>query len=131
MFNKVLEKYSQLKSEHNLLQQEDNKAILKLDEEVLIRFLELYDKDVKKIHTNQEIIDKDLQFLFKETEKLSNITKQAVTVYDGFLEYLKEAGDLVNWCSILDKEMAEIHDSIASRHNEKHLNSNSEFQQEL
>lgn len=117
MFYKILEKYSQLKSVHSLVQEDDNKKILSIDEELLKKFLELYDKDVKAIHTNQELIEKDLQFLYKEVEKLTSTTKHAVNIYDNFLEYLKEAGDLYNWCGIIEKEMGEINEIISSRHN--------------
>ena len=116
MFYKILEKYSQLKSEHNILQSEENRSLLNIDEDILRKFLALYDKDVKTIHSNQELIEKDLQFLYKETDKLCHTTKQAVNLYDNFLENLKEAGDLYNWCDLLEKEMTEIHSIIASKY---------------
>ena len=116
MFYKILEKYSSLKSEHHIQQSEENKNILQIEEEILKKFLELYDKDVKVIHSNQELIEKDLQYLYKETDKLNVTTKQAVALYDHFLENMKEAGDLFNWCNILEKEMSEIHSAIASKH---------------
>ena len=116
MFYKILEKYSQLKSEHNILQSEENRSMLNIDEDVLRKFLELYDKDVKTIHSNQELMEKDLQFLYKETEKMTHTTKQAVSLYDHFLENMKEAGDLFNWCNMLEQEMTEIHSMIAARH---------------
>lgn len=127
MFYKILEKYSQLKSEHQAHQSEDANKILNIEEEVMKKFLELYDKDVKVIHSNQELIEKDLQFLNKETDKLTTTTKQAVNLYDHFLEYLKEAGDLYNWCNIIEKDMSDIHTAIASRHKSSEMiNSNTE-----
>jgi ATP-dependent Lon protease len=119
MFSKINEKYNSLIQDHNNLQQEENHNILTLDEEVLKKFLELFDKDVKVIHSNQEQIEKDLQYLYKETDKLTHTTKQSINLYDNFLENLKEAGDLFNWCGILEKEMSEIHSNIASKHKEK------------
>jgi hypothetical protein len=116
MFYKILDKYSSLKTEHHLQQSEENKNILNVDEEIMKKFMDLYDKDVKIIHTNQELIERDLQILYKETEKMSSTTKQAVLLYDNFLENMKEAGDLFNWCNILEKEMSEIHSAIASKH---------------
>ena len=41
------------------------------------------------------------------------------------LEYLKEAGDLFNWCNILEKEMSDIHDAIASKHKSVAIHENS------
>ena len=32
-------------------------------------------------------------------------TKDACKIYDDLLEYFKEAGDLYNWCTILEQEM--------------------------
>jgi hypothetical protein len=116
MFYKILEKYSNLKIEHRLTQDEENKAILKIEEDVLKSVLDLYDKDVKIIHSNQEKIERDLQYLNRETDKSTQITKHAVNIYDNFLENLKEAGDLYNWCSLLEKDMQEIHEAIALRH---------------
>lgn len=89
MINKIAEKYTQLKAEHQLLQNEENKSILHIDEEMLNNFLKLYDKDVKTIHSHQETIERDLQILYKETEKMNNNTKEAMTVYNEFVEYLK------------------------------------------
>jgi hypothetical protein len=119
MFYKILEKYAQLKSEHGILQSEENRSLLNIDEDILKKFMALYDKDVKTIHSNQEQIEKDLQYLYKETDKLTQTTKNAVHIYDGFLENLKEAGDLFNWCNILEKEMSELHWIIASKSNGK------------
>ena len=116
MFYKILEKYSYLKYEHRLTQEEGNKTILKIEEDVLKSFLDLFDKDVKIIHSNQERIEKDLQYLNKETDKFTHTTKQAITMYDDFMENLKEAGDLYNWCYMLEKDMQEIHEAIALRH---------------
>jgi hypothetical protein len=115
MFYKILEKYYNLKSKISLQKEEDQNNLLQLGEDVTKRFLDLYDQDVKVIHANQTKIVKDLEILYKETDKLSNTTKQVVETYDGFLEYLKEAGDLVNWCSLIEKEMSEIHDVIAKK----------------
>jgi hypothetical protein len=112
---KILEKYIQLKVDQSTKTEEENANLIQLDENIQKNFLELYDKDVKHIHNNQEQIDKDLQFLFKETDKLTSTTKIAINLYDNFLEYLKEAGDLVNWCSLIEQEMIDIHEHIASR----------------
>lgn len=123
MFYKILEKYSNLKFEHKLTQEEDNKSILKIEEDVLKSVLDLYDKDVKIIHSNQERIEKDLQYINRETDKFTQITKQAVNIYDNFLENLKEAGDLYNWCNLLEKDMQDIHEAIASRHKPEKIES--------
>jgi hypothetical protein len=112
---KILEKYAQLKVEQNMKLDEDKRNLAILDEELINNFMELYDKEVKVIHSNQEQIKKDLQFLYKESDKLTQNTKSAITVYDDFLEYLKEAGDLVNWCSIVEREMCEVYDTIATK----------------
>ncbi len=112
---KILEKYAQLKVEQNMKLDEDKRNLAKLDEELINNFMELYDKEVKVIHSNQEQIKKDLQYLYKESDKLTQNTKSAITVYDDFLEYLKEAGDLVNWCSIVEKDMCEVYDTITTK----------------
>ena len=116
MFYKILEKYSNLKIEHKLTQDDGNRTMLKIEEDVLKSFLELFDKDVKKIHSNQERIERDLQYLNKETDKFTHTTKQAINIYDNFMENLKEAGDLYNWCYIIEKDMQEIHEAIALSH---------------
>lgn len=116
MHYQILEKYSQLKSKHNLSQEQEDKLISTYDEHVIRKFLDLYDKDVKQIHSNQEQIEKDLQCLYKESDKLANNSKEAVQVYDNFVEYLKESGDLYNWCNLIEKDVQEIYDKIASKH---------------
>jgi hypothetical protein len=89
MFYKILEKYTNLKAEHNQKQNDELKSILSIDEEVMNNFMKLFDKDVKAIHNNQELIEKDLQLLYKETDKMSNNTKIAIDHYNNFVEYLK------------------------------------------
>ena len=59
MLFKILDKYSQLKKEHEIQQEKDNKIIEEHDKEIIKTFLDLYDKDVKIIHANQEKIEKN------------------------------------------------------------------------
>jgi hypothetical protein len=115
---KILEKYSQLKVEQNFRLEEDKQNLLQLEEDVLKNFLNLYDRDVKAVHYNQELIEKDIQTLYKETDKLTNTTKAAVEMYDNFLQYLKEAGDIVNWCSMIEDDMCKVYDHIAAKQRE-------------
>jgi len=89
MFYKILEKYSQIKIDHNTKQDIENKHLLELEQDLIKDFLDLYDKDIKKIHHNEEFIEKDLQILHSENEKFQNISTQTILLYDGFLEYLK------------------------------------------
>jgi hypothetical protein len=112
---KILEKYAQIKVEQNMKLDDEKRNIAILDDELIKNFMELYDKEVKVIHSNQELIEKDLQYLYKESDKLAHNTKTAINIYDDFLEYLKEAGDLVNWCSIVEKEMCEVYGTIATK----------------
>ena len=74
-----------------------------MEEQIVNNFLDLHDnvkdsiiniyltnlQDVKTVHSNQNMIEKDLQILYKENEKLVNHTKAAITLYDDFLEILK------------------------------------------
>ncbi len=89
MFYKILEKYSQIKIDHNSKQEFENKNLLELEQDLIKDFLDLYDKDIKKIHHNEELIERDLQTLHKENEKFQKISSQTIQLYDGFLEYLK------------------------------------------
>ncbi len=89
MFYKILEKYSHIKIDHNNKQELENNYLLELEQDVIKDFLDLYDKDIKKIHHNEELIERDLQTLHRENEKFQNISTQTIQLYDGFLEYLK------------------------------------------
>ena len=89
MFYKILEKYSQIKVDHFAKQDYENKNLVEFEEDIIKDFLELYDKDIKKIHSNEEMIEKDLQILHRENEKFQNITNQTIVLYDEFMEYLK------------------------------------------
>lgn len=112
MMNRILDKYTQLKSSHsNVLEKEKEKVLIQ-EQEVLKHFLILYDNDVKKIHSNQMIIEKDLQQLYSDTKTLNDICKQGLLVHDDLVEYFKEAGDLFNWCTILEAEMNEVNETV-------------------
>ena len=105
MLYKILEKYSKLKTNSQTAFENTNKEIENCDKEIIKNFLELYDKEVKIIHQNEEKIEKNLQLLYAESLNLQKNTKEACKIYDDLLEYFKEAGDLYNWCTILEKEM--------------------------
>ena len=112
MLYKILEKYSRLKNNHALKQIEENKIIEEYDKEIIENFLNLYDKDVKKIHTNEEKIEKNLQSLYSESIEIEKTCKEAFSMYDQLLEFFKETGDLYNWCTILEKEMDSIQNQV-------------------
>jgi len=116
MFYKILEKYSHVKIDHNTKQIKESNKVMEIEQEIIRDFLDLYDKDIKQIHQNEESIEKDLKILYKENEKFQIIFNQAVEIYDNFMEYLKEAGDLYNWCNIIEKEMNSVHDTLASKY---------------
>ena len=105
MLYKILEKYSKLKTNSQISFDKTKKEIENYDKEIIKNFLELYDKEVKKIHSNEERIEKNLQLLYAESLNLQKNTKEACKIYDDLLEYFKEAGDLYNWCTILEQEM--------------------------
>ena len=108
MLYKILEKYSKLKTSSQASFERTSKEIEYFDKEIIKNFLDLYDKEVKIIHSNEERIEKNLQLLYAESLNLQKNTKEACKIYDDLLEYFKEAGDLYNWCTILEKEMNSI-----------------------
>jgi hypothetical protein len=112
MLFKILDKYSQLKKEHEIQQEKDNKIIEEHDKEIIKTFLDLYDKDVKIIHANQEKIEKNIQALNAESVKFNAICKDALNVYDNLVEYFKEAGDLFNFCNIVKQEIEDIENKV-------------------
>ena len=98
-------KYSKLKTNSQTAFEKTTKEIENCDKEIIKNFLELYDKEVKKIHSNEERIEKNLQLLYAESLNLQKNANEACKIYDELVEYFKEAGDLYNWCTILEKEM--------------------------
>ena len=115
MLFKILDKYSKLKNNHEIKQNEQNRIIEEYDKEIIENFLNLYDKDVKKIHANEEKIEKNLQSLFNESIEIEKTCKEAFTMYDELLEFFKETGDLFNWCNIIEKEMDVIKKQVLDR----------------
>lgn len=114
MLYKILEKYSDLKEKHKASQEGEVKLIEEYDKNIIKNFLQLYDKDVKKIHKNQQLIENDLQSLYTESKELITLTNDAKKCYDNLVEYFKEAGDLYNWCTILEKEIDEVESLVKS-----------------
>ena len=127
MLYKILEKYSRLKNNHALKQIEENKIIEEYDKEIIENFLNLYDKDVKKIHTNEEKIEKNLKSLYYESVEIEKTCKEAFSMYDQLLEFFKETGDLYNWCTILEKEMDSIQNQVFEK---KEINEKKEEKEE-
>ena len=125
MLFKILDKYSKLKNNHEIKQNEQNRIIEEYDKEIIENFLNLYDKDVKKIHTNEEKIEKNLQSLYNESIEIEKTCKEAFSMYDELLEFFKETGDLFNWCNIIEKEMDVIKKQVLDR-NKKNENEKKE-----
>jgi hypothetical protein len=115
MLFKILDKYSKIKANNENRQIEQNKIIESYDKEIIKNFLELYDKDVKTIHNNEVKIDQNLQELYSISTDVEKITKEGLNMYDQLLEYFKEAGDLYNFCTILEKEMDSIQNDFFSQ----------------
>jgi len=134
MLFKILDKYTKIKTNNENRQIEQNKIIESYDKEIIKNFLELYDKDVKTIHNNEVKIDQNLQELYLISTDIEKITKDGLNMYDQLLEYFKEAGDLYNFCTILEKEMDSIHndffntkeDSNEKKENENNNNNKTE-----
>jgi hypothetical protein len=101
----VLKKYSSLKTNNEIIQEKINNSMEINSERIFTKFMADYDNDVKTIHNNQKVIDKNLQSLFKESETLINNTKDCISIFNDFTESMKQAGDLFNWASLLDKEI--------------------------
>ena len=110
-----------MKNNHEIKQNEQNRIIEEYDKEIIENFLNLYDKDVKKIHANEEKIEKNLQSLYNESIEIEKTCKEAFTMYDELLEFFKETGDLFNWCNIIEKEMDVIKKQVLDR-NKKNEN---------
>lgn len=125
MLYKILDKYSKLKNNHEIKQNEQNRIIEEYDKEIIENFLNLYDKDVKKIHANEEKIEKNLQSLYNESIEIEKTCKEAFSMYDELLEFFKETGDLFNWCNIIEKEMDVIKKQVLDR-NKKNENEKKE-----
>ena len=126
MLFKILDKYSKIKANNENRQIEQNKIIESYDKEIIKNFLELYDKDVKTIHNNEVKIDQNLQELYSISTDVEKITKEGLNMYDQLLEYFKEAGDLYNFCTILEKEMDSIQNDFFSQKEKENSNEKKE-----
>ena len=126
MLFKILDKYSKIKANNENRQIEQNKIIESYDKEIIKNFLELYDKDVKTIHNNEVKIDQNLQELYTISTDVEKITKDGLNMYDQLLEYFKEAGDLYNFCTILEKEMDSIQNDFFGQKEKENSNDKKE-----
>ena len=126
MLFKILDKYSKIKANNENRQIEQNKIIESYDKEIIKNFLELYDKDVKTIHNNEVKIDQNLQELYTISTDVEKITKDGLNMYDQLLEYFKEAGDLYNFCTILEKEMDSIQNDFFGQKEKENSNEKKE-----
>jgi hypothetical protein len=126
MLFKILDKYSKIKANNENRQIEQNKIIESYDKEIIKNFLELYDKDVKTIHNNEVKIDQNLQELYSISTDVEKITKEGLNMYDQLLEYFKEAGDLYNFCTILEKEMDSIQNDFFGQKEKENSNDKKE-----
>ena len=126
MLFKILDKYSKITANNENRQNEQNKIIESYDKGIIKNFLELYDKDVKTIHNNEVKIDQNLQELYTISTDVEKITKDGLNMYDQLLEYFKEAGDLYNFCTILEKEMDSIQNDFFSQKEKENSNEKKE-----
>ena len=109
MLFKILDKYSKIKANNENRQIEQNKII------------ESYDKEIIKVK-----IDQNLQELYSISTDVEKITKEGLNMYDQLLEYFKEAGDLYNFCTILEKEMDSIQNDFFGQKEKENSNDKKE-----
>ncbi len=112
MYYKILEEKTSIESDISLKEENNMNKIKHLQNEVINELMKSNDYKVNIIHENQEKIKENLHCLYKQNDSILKLTKEANKVYDEFVEYLKEAGDLFNYSEILSKNMTSLHDKI-------------------
>ena len=112
MYYKILEEKTSIESDINFQEERNMNKIKHLQNEIINELMRSNDSKVNVIHENQEKIKENLHTLYKQNDSFLKLTKEANKVYDEFVEYLKEAGDLFNYSEILSKNMNSLHDKI-------------------
>ena len=102
MIRTIMDEYEKQK---NSLQQEKDK--LKLENKVFGKTMtEVYIKEVNKdvmiIHSNQRRIVEEIKKLKVNTQEFIKQFHNWISLYDGLLISLKEAGDIANWYNVLE-----------------------------
>ncbi len=115
MIKSILEDYEKQKA---VLQQErdrlrnENKAISKSMTETFIRDV---NKEVIQVHTNQKRIMDEIRELKSGTQEFIRQSHDWISLYDGLLVSLKEAGDVANWYGVLEKRVVTIRDRLKEK----------------
>lgn len=114
MHYKLAEQSSLIQAKKEIKESDLLKESLKNEYELLNLFLNKNDDSVRIIHKNQEMIKSDIDTIFKQSEILCKISKEACKSYDEFIEYMKDAGDLFNYSEILSEEINKLNERVNS-----------------
>lgn len=112
MFNQILQEKTILDTNNQIKRDEIEKETLNLILENKKVFESNNDEKVSIIHMNQDKIKENLNVFYKQNDIIIKYTKEAEKVFDEFVEYLKEAGDLFNYANILNNKTEELYNKI-------------------
>ena len=71
-----------------------------------------FNKQVSQIFENQKEIDGLVKTSQQLSGRLTKNNKKWIEQYDQLLSQLTETGDLVNWASVIETELAAVNDAI-------------------
>jgi len=116
MIRTIVEQYEKEKA---TLQQEKEK--LKVESKAVSKsmtelFIKEANKDVSLIHANQKRIMEEIKKLKANTQEFIKQSHNWISLYDGLLNSLKEAGDVANWYNVLEKRANGIRERISEKH---------------
>lgn len=118
MFNQILQEKTILDNNNQIQRDQIEKEALNSILENKKVFESNNDEKVSIIHRNQDKIKENLNIFYKQNENIIKYTKEAERVFDEFVEYLKEAGDLFNYANILNSKTEELYNKIISNKEE-------------
>jgi hypothetical protein len=131
MIRTIMDEYEKQKSS---MQQEkeklklENKAISKAMTDVYIKEV---NKEVLNIHSNQRRIVEEIKKLKVNTQEFIKQSRNWISLYDGLLVSLKEAGDIANWYNVLEYRTNAIKDKLKSKKEAANDESKEEKKQEI
>jgi biogenesis of lysosome-related organelles complex 1 subunit 1 len=114
MFNNLIQEYAERRNELKIKVSESKKKLAESSSALNSNITKSLNSQVEILHENQKKIENQCKILRSESEKLNNQSQNWVKMYSTLNNSFKQLGDINNWASILEKEMAEVSSAIAN-----------------
>ena len=112
MFSNVIQEYNDRRTELKLRIAESRKKLGESSTSLNSNITKSLNSQVEILHENQRKLENQCKVLRQESEKIMSQSQNWMKMYSSLNSSFKQLGDINNWASVLEAEMAEVSAAI-------------------